>query len=473
MMESKPSNHPLAISAPTARTASWAAVSIIALLLGGIGVFLGLHIESAIDAATAIARPHEVQTQLEHVKATVEALEDSIQDFMIDGSEQMRTQHDDSVRTLGAEMAELSALSTNDLSAVDRAEIDERISRVLSTSRGVIEARRSGGAEAARGFAEVSLAALNGAKGKLDSLIASQQDVLRQRERTLRWHVAQMFGGLMATGAIVLCLLAGAVALVENDRRRQVAAQDYLRSENERLESAVRERSATLAQANRELTWFSKRALQIQEHERRALALELHDQIGQELASLVLSLTRCEREMPPDPRPELRSAVQDSIEIARAAYGDVHNLALDLRPAMLDRLGLIPTLQWYARQQARHARCEIAVEADTFPVELPPDLLIAAFRIVQEAVSNAVRHANPRRIEIRAHYRPGRIELQVQDDGVGFDPALDTTQQEPRMGLGLVGMRQRAQDVGGNVSIRSRPGSGTQIVALLSIPEST
>jgi len=135
------------------------------------------------------------------------------------------------------------------------------------------------------------------------------------------------------------------------------------------------------------LTWFSKRALQIQEQERRSLSLELHDQIGQELASLVLSLTRCEREIPAALQPELRSAVQDSIEIARAAYGDVHNLALDLRPAMLDRLGLIPTLQWYARQQARHARCEIAVEADTFPVELSPEILIAAFRIVQEAVS--------------------------------------------------------------------------------------
>jgi len=140
--------------------------------------------------------------------------------------------------------------------------------------------------------------------------------LLRERERTLRRDVAQMYGGMVATAAIVVCVLAGALMLVEYDRRRGVAMQDFLRSENERLEGAVRERSATLAEANRELTWFSKRALQIQEQERRSLALELHDQIGQELASLVLSLGRCEREMATTGQSDARSAVQDSIEIA-------------------------------------------------------------------------------------------------------------------------------------------------------------
>jgi signal transduction histidine kinase len=233
----------------------------------------------------------------------------------------------------------------------------------------------------------------------------------------------------------------------------------------------VRERSETLAQANLELTWFSKRALQIQEQERRTLALELHDQIGQELAALVFTLTRCEREMPAGVQPELKSTVQESIEVARAAYGDVHNMALDLRPAMLDRLGLIPTLQWYARRQAKYARCEIAFEADAIPIQLPSDILIAAFRFVQEAVSNAVRHASPQRIQIQARYRPGCVELQIRDDGVGFDPSLAVKFEEPHGGLGLVGIRQRAADVGGHVSIRSQPGSGTEIVALLSVPE--
>jgi signal transduction histidine kinase len=458
---------------PAARTIVWTVVSAVALLLAGIGVFFGSHFESAIDTATLIARPHEVQTQLEHTKATLDALQDSVQDFIIDGADGMRYQYEDAVHALGTQTAELGALAAKDVPASDLADIDERLATVLTTSRAVIDARSARGPDAARQLLGTSLRALNGVQRKLDSVIAAQQQLLQQREQTLRWNVAQLFGALVAMGAIVLCGLASAVILAEYDRRRHDAAQMQLRTENERLESAVLERSATLAQANRELTWFSKRALQIQEQERRNLALELHDQIGQELAALVHSLTRCERELPDGMQPGVKHVVQESIEIARSAYGDVHNLALDLRPTMLDRLGLIPTLQWFARQQARYSGCEVTVEADAFPVDLPSDLLIAAFRIVQEAVSNAVRHAKAHRIEIRARYLADQIELQVSDDGEGFDPGGVSTQQEPRFGLGLVGMRQRAQDAGGSLTIASKPGAGTTVSAVLSIPKVT
>ena len=455
----------------TSRVASWGAVAVVTLLLAAIGVFVGWHIDSAIDTATRIAHPHETQTALEHTRATLDALLDSVQDYVIDGAEGMRIQYDDAVRALGSQASELSALGGAALTSSDLADVDRHLKDVVRSSRAVIDARNVERPEVVRRLADATVVAVNSAKGHLDSLIVAQQELLRTHERSLRRDVGQMYGALVATSVIVLCVLAGALYLVEGDRRRGVAVQNFLRSENERLEAAVRERSATLAEANRELSWFSKRALQIQEKERRNLALELHDQIGQELASLVLSLTRCEREMAKAEQADARNIVQESIEIARAAYGDVHNLALDLRPAMLDRLGLIPTLQWYARQQAKHSGCEITVEADAFPVVLPSDILIASFRIVQEAVSNAVRHGRPRRIDVVARYRPDCVEVQVRDDGVGFDPAQVNEQAEPRIGLGLIGMRQRAQDVGGHVSIRSAPGEGTQIVALLPLPQ--
>ena len=379
-------------------------------------------------------------------------------------------QYEDAARSLRARTADLGGLGSPAISKDALSEIGHRVGDALNASRAVIDADSTNRAETLRRLAEEGRAT-NAANRKVEALIAEQQQLLRTREWSLRRDVSEISGGLVATAAIVLCLLAGTIVLVEHDQKRQAAVRDHLRSENERLENAVRERSETLAQANRELTWFAKRALQIQEQERRSLALELHDQICQELASLVLSLTRCQREMATSAQSDVRNAVQDSIEIARAAYGDVHNLALDLRPAMLDRLGLIPTLQWFARQQAKHSGCEISVEADAFPVLLPSDIPIAAFRIVQEAVSNAVRHADPHRVEIQARYRPGQIELQIRDDGVGFDPAADITQQEPRGGLGLIGIRQRAADVGGHISIRSKPGSGTQVIALLPLPE--
>jgi signal transduction histidine kinase len=464
-----------AMKATSTRTASWSVVAVVTLLLTGIGVIVGRHINSVTENATVLARPHEVQTALQRIGAAIDALDDSVQDYIIEGTQAapIRFQYDDAASSLRARTAELGTLGRAALSASDLAEVDRRVAEALSASKAVIDVgnTKTKHAETLRWLAEEGRAT-NAANRKLDALIADQQQLLQAREWALRNDVDEISSGLIAAAAIVLCVLAGTIVLVEFDQRRQDALRDHLRSENERLESAVQERSETLALANRELTWFSKRALQIQEQERRSLALELHDQIGQELAALVFTLTRCERDIAPAARSDVRSALQQSIEIARAAYGDVHNLALDLRPAMLDRLGLIPTLQWYARQQAKHGRCEITVEADEFPARLPSDLLIAAYRIVQEAVSNAVRHGNPRRIEIHAHFRAGCIELQIRDDGIGFDPSVAVAEkQEPSGGLGLIGIRQRAADAGGHVSIRSEPGSGTEIVALLSVPE--
>jgi signal transduction histidine kinase len=457
----------------SAWTASWSAVAVVTLLLAGIGVVVGRHINSAVENATLLARPHEVQTALQRIGAAIDVLDDSVQDYVIEGTEgaRIRFQYEDAERALRERTAELVALGSPTISGGDLAELDRRVGDVLNACRGVIDAGGTNRAEALRRLAEEGRAT-NAANRKVDALIADQQQLLRARGWSLRADVSEISGGLAATAVIVLCVLAGTIVLVRQDHRRQAAVWEHLHLENERLEKAVQERSETLlAQANRELTWFSKRALQIQEQERRNLALELHDQIGQELAALVVTLTRCEQDIVPE-MSQVRSAVQQSIEIARAAYGDVHNLAVDLRPAMLDRLGLIPTLQWYARQQAKHGRCEIIVEADAFPAQLPSDILIAAFRIVQEAVSNAVRHANPHRIQIAAHYKPGRIDLEIRDDGVGFDPTAVTTRQQPG-GLGLLGIRQRAHDFGGDVSIRSQPGSGTEIVASLAIEETS
>jgi signal transduction histidine kinase len=454
-----------------ARFAPWAVVLAVALLVAGVGAFVGQRIHSALDAATMLGRPHEVQTALEHIGASIDILDDSVQDYIIEGAAGRRIlfQYEDAARQLSARTAELTALAGSAIPAGDLAEVDRRIAEVLSASKAVIDAGASNRAEALRLLAEEGRAT-NIANRKLDALVAAQLQLRRAREWSLRSDVEQIAWGLGATAAIVLCMLVAAIVLLEQDRRRQAEVRDRLNSENLRLEGAVRERSETLAQANRELTWFSRRALQVQEKERRNLALELHDQIGQELAALVMTLTRSDQELAPLVQPEKRAALQAGIEIARAAYGDIHNLALELRPAMLDRLGLLPTLQWYARQQAKFARCEIVVEADEFPAGLTSEVLTAAYRIVQEAVSNAVRHGNPRRIEIRARCVHDRIELRIRDDGVGFDPDATVAHQEPRLGLGLIGIRQRAHDAGGEVAIRSAPGSGTEIVASLSLP---
>jgi signal transduction histidine kinase len=444
----------------------WPLLAAAGLVVAAVGVFLGLQIESALNTTTDITRPHDVQTRLQKARATVEALQDAVQDYLIDGAAGMRIQYEESAKLLAADLDELGTSDPRDLTAVEVADLKACTARAIATSRAVVEARPRG-LDAALSLFEANLTALDGAKRELDLLIARQKDKLRASAHSLRWTVS-VVGSIALTGLVLTALWLAAV-MNENQRRQQQAAQAQLRAEKERLERAVNQRSEDLASAHRELAWFSRQALQTQERERQALALELHDQIGQELAALMISLKRLKDELQAAADPELMHRVDDSIEIAQGTYGSVHHLALELRPAMLDRLGLIPTLQWFARQQSRISGSAVSVGAGTAAVELAPDLLIAAFRIVQEAVNNAVRHARARKIEIIVRAAPGRLELEVRDDGEGFDPQAAEQRREADASLGLVGMRQRARDAGGELTIRSAPGQGTTVRAVLMV----
>src|SRR4029077_3901435 len=218
------------MNVPSARIASWGVVAVVTALLAAIGIFVGWHIDNAIDTATRIARPHEVQTALEHTKGTLDALQDSVQDYLIDGADGMRYQYEDAVRSLGSQVAELSSGSGVALAPNDLEQVDRHVKDVLSTSRVVVGSRNSAPRETLKPLADAAMAAVNGTRRHLDTLIAAQQESLRERERTLRQDVAEMYGGLVAAAVIAVCVVAGAVIVVDYDRRRSVAMQGFLRS---------------------------------------------------------------------------------------------------------------------------------------------------------------------------------------------------------------------------------------------------
>jgi len=211
------------------RIAPWSAVAVVTLLLAGIGVLVGRHIDSAVDNATVLARPHEVQTALQHIGAAIDALDDSVQDYIIEGTEgaRIRFQYEDAAVTLRARAADLEALGSHAISTVEMADIERRIADVLNISRAVIDAGGADRAETLRRLAEEGRAT-NAANRNVDALIAGQQQLLRTREWSLREDVSEIYGGMIATAAIVLCVLAGTIVLVEFDQRRQAAARDHL-----------------------------------------------------------------------------------------------------------------------------------------------------------------------------------------------------------------------------------------------------
>ena len=249
------------------------------------------------------------------------------------------------------------------------------------------------------------------------------------------------------------------VALLQRLALDVSAALDRFRLETERqrAERLLRESSERL----QHLSW---RLLSVQEEERRALARELHDDVGQQLAALKLNLGVLGRD-PSDPANQRRHL--DCLEITDHILEQIRDAARNLRPSVLDDMGLPAALHWYARRQAERAGCEIVVEDRCPP--LPAEIETAAFRIVQEAVNNAIRHGGARRITIVATVDDRRLSLAVRDDGSGFDPKGQVGGQGA--GMGLSSMRERAELMGGRFTLGSQPGAGTTVEVTIPLPE--
>ncbi|OQY68019.1 MAG: hypothetical protein B6D46_04915 [Polyangiaceae bacterium UTPRO1] len=226
--------------------------------------------------------------------------------------------------------------------------------------------------------------------------------------------------------------------------------------------SAIKRSERMLLDYSTRLEELSRRLLSVQEDERRALARELHDEIGQQLAALKLNLEALRRRysaLAGEPR------LTDALGILDQTMGRIGNAALDLRPSMLDDLGLAAALRSYARRQEARAGCVIAV-VGTVRGRLPEQVETAAFRIAQEAVRNAIVHAAPTRIEVRLALEIGSLVVTVRDDGRGFD--ADKEAATPRAtGVGMLGMRERAELIGGTLEITSALGKGTIVSARL------
>jgi len=221
-------------------------------------------------------------------------------------------------------------------------------------------------------------------------------------------------------------------------------------------------------QAEEALQALSHRLLQVQERERQYLARELHEEIGQSLTALLMHLQVLETELaqssggPP---------LQDNISLIQTMVSQVRNLSLDLRPPMLDNLGLVEALRWYLRRQSQHTG--ISMDLFATGAGIRPDRVIeeTCFRVVQEAITNAVRHANAQNVWVELQQTEEALELSVHDDGKGFD--LDGTHREPKVesGIGLLGMEERLRQIGGRLVIQSTLGEGTDVQITVPLQE--
>jgi signal transduction histidine kinase len=224
---------------------------------------------------------------------------------------------------------------------------------------------------------------------------------------------------------------------------------------------ALEEQSET---AEAELRSLSGQLRTAQEDERKYLSRELHDQVGQMLTGLRMELAAISRSKSPT-TPEVTAALDRAKNNTEQTLSVVRNIAMLLRPSMLDDIGLTPALTWLAKEMERSSGMEIRRDIDPIVDQLPDAHRTCLYRLVQEALTNASRHSGARKIELSVHRTRGSVRVCVADDGRGFDPV-----HEKRKGLGLIGMEERVRELGGQLYISSFPGKGASVEIFLPEP---
>ncbi|MBZ5724403.1 MAG: MCP four helix bundle domain-containing protein [Acidobacteriia bacterium] len=230
-----------------------------------------------------------------------------------------------------------------------------------------------------------------------------------------------------------------------------------------RLETHAQARYREVADARRQLTNLSGKLVQAQETERRALSRELHDEVGQALSAVLVELRNLATGLAARSEEQSRSQVELIKGLVENTVRVVRNMALLLRPSMLDDLGLIPALRWQAREVSKRTSMDVSVATDIDSVDLPDDYKTCIYRVVQEALHNCSRHSDATTVRIRVQQKPGRVALAIQDDGRGFDVRQSK-------GLGLLGIEERVARLGGACEVHSAAGSGTILSIELPFP---
>jgi signal transduction histidine kinase len=427
------------------------------LLLAGFGGLLTLMLAGGIDS---MVRLHEVNRQeaavrdmylqralsLEQIRAGIYQSSIVLRDYLLAGDPQsaqqladkwgeIRRDTDQVIARRAAAVEPQEAPLFQDLHNEVQDYWKLRESMVLTTGGKQNNPYSSGDLVRRR----VALLALIDRIDRINQLeLASADAQLNTAFEALRWRTLLKIAVTMSMG----------VGLAAFTARRTLLMEAELQ---ERYEEGMR--------ARQELQELSARLLSAQEEERRNISRELHDEVGQSLSALLMEAGNAAARVSPDST-EVRRHVESIKRLAEASVQVIRNMSLLLRPSMLDDLGLVPALEWQAREVSKRTGLRVQITADENGSELPDDHKTCIYRVVQEALHNCARHAQAHNVTVEVLQQPSQILLSVVDDGRGFDARRVR-------GLGLVGMEERVHHLGGELRVKSQPGSGTTIAVVL------
>ncbi len=241
--------------------------------------------------------------------------------------------------------------------------------------------------------------------------------------------------------------------LEEQELLTAIGSQIAVAIENARLYAEVQHKEHLRGQ-------LLEKLITAQEEERKRIARELHDDTSQALAALLYT---CEELLEMEELEEMKERLSKMRELAMISMEELYKLIFDLRPTMLDHLGLVPALRSFAQTRLEPADVHLTIEETSAPCRLPPEVETALFRVVQEVVINIARHSFARHVHILFQFEDNTAYIDIEDDGIGFDMVEVLQSSDPKRGLGLMGMLERIELLGGEMDIDTAPGYGTKI----------
>lgn len=436
---------------------------VLVLLAGGMALFVLLAISGyrsllAVESATAKrAAAREALLQMRTLLSDLKDVETGQRGFILTGEPAYLAPYE---RGLAQSAASLERYLAHAPAALLRryppAELRALIDARLRLARLNIETRQRAGFDAARArvMSNAGRAAMDRVRsyfGHVDTALRGEIDRQNATVRDLRNQAWWLAWGLTAVG---VGLTLGAYLLLLNEQRRRAQAEQALAAANARLEDTVKQRTAELQQARGEIETFARRLDHSIEAERRRLAREVHDQLGQVFTALKMTLNHGVQGAD-----NLAAAAADMSALLDEGVATARRIAAELRPPLLDDLGLAPALLHQAQRFAEQSG--IACTATVVDGEsLSPEQATQLYRIAQEALTNVARHAGATRVWIEGEACAGAYRLSVEDDGVGLsDVRADAS--------GMLNMRERALLAGGRLELSSGRAGGLRVTATL------
>src|SRR5215831_18218939 len=426
------------------------------ILLSAFGGMLLLMIFAGMDSLRSLRKLNQVSGEVSQrfsarsealvaVVVTVHTYTDQMEEYLLSDAAISNTAAPAEIQKRGQEVHTAVERYPRDCCPQERsllAKIDEGIARQEGSFAGMLARRADERKQRGHAFVYDELIPRKTELLRLASTVAELNgQELRNENQALAAQFEKLQTRLGRT--IALTLFSGMLL--------SLAAGYYIL----RLEQHGRGRYLALAKSRQELERLSRRLVDAQEAERRSISRELHDEVGQTLGALLVDIGHLSNLLPAEDR-----ITQEQIgrikKAAETAVKSIRDIALLLRPPMLDDLGLVPALEWQARETSRRSDIQVEVHAEELRSDPPNEVKICIYRVVQEALQNAASHARAKNAKVVVKAEAGRVVVDISDDGEGFQP--DRTR-----GMGILGMEERVRQLGGVFFLRSAPGKGTVV----------